>query len=58
MNKASKYWIEIGYDTFSYQGVNELKVERLAKKVGKNKSSFYHYLFRREASPNKSLIRC
>ncbi|WP_338763264.1 TetR/AcrR family transcriptional regulator [Bernardetia sp. ABR2-2B] len=43
MNKSWLPWIEIGYTTFAYQGMEELKIERLAKKVGKNKSSFYHH---------------
>lgn len=43
MKKAWKVWIEIGYVTVAYQGIEELKVERLAKDVSKNKSSFYHH---------------
>lgn len=37
-------WIQAGYETFALAGPKELKIERLAKVVGKNKSSFY-YLF-------------
>lgn len=35
-------WIEKGYKIFAYEGPIGLKIERLAKIVGKNKSSFYH----------------
>ncbi|MEL7342383.1 MAG: TetR/AcrR family transcriptional regulator [Bacteroidota bacterium] len=45
MDKASKshIWIQAGYQTFALEGPQGLKVERLAKQVQKNKSSFYHY---------------
>lgn len=36
-------WIKTGYEIFAYSGQIALKIEPLAKKVGKNKSSFYHY---------------
>lgn len=36
-------WINAGYKTFAFDGPTELKVERLAQAVGKNKSSFYHH---------------
>ncbi len=36
-------WIKSGYETFAVLGEIGLKIEPLAKKVGKNKSSFYHY---------------
>ncbi|TAF68112.1 MAG: TetR/AcrR family transcriptional regulator [Cytophagales bacterium] len=36
-------WIETGYALFANEGMQALKVERLAKKVGISKSSFYHY---------------
>lgn len=36
-------WIDEGYKVFSLKGPDGLKVERLAKAVGKNKSSFYHH---------------
>ena len=35
-------WIEVGYIFFAQEGPTGLKVERLSKEVGKNKSSFYH----------------
>ncbi len=43
MNHPQNAWIEQGYQTFALEGPQGLKVERLAKAVGKNKSSFYHY---------------
>ncbi len=36
-------WIEEGYRIFAYEGRAGLKVERLSKRIGKNKSSFYHH---------------
>lgn len=42
MKEAEKIWIETGYKCFAFNGPNGLKVERLSKDVGKNKSSFYH----------------
>ena len=41
--KSEQEWIDIGYRVFAIDGPNALKVERLARAVGKNKSSFYHY---------------
>lgn len=35
-------WIQIGYELFAFEGPQALKVEVISKKVGKNKSSFYH----------------
>jgi len=35
-------WIQQGYRLFAYEGPQGLKVERIAKAVGKSKSSFYH----------------
>ena len=42
MREIEKSWIEIGYRFFAYEGPSGIKIERLAKEVGKNKSSFYH----------------
>jgi AcrR family transcriptional regulator len=36
-------WILIGYELFSKEGPAGLKVEVVARKVGKSKSSFYHH---------------
>lgn len=43
MNKACLPWIQEGYATFAINGPQGLKVERLSKLVGKNKSSFYYH---------------
>ncbi len=42
MRAVEKNWLETGYRCFAKEGPNGLKVERLSKEVGKNKSSFYH----------------
>jgi len=36
-------WIKKGYEFFALNGQTGLKVEPLAKAVGRSKSSFYHY---------------
>ncbi|TAE30675.1 MAG: TetR/AcrR family transcriptional regulator [Cytophagales bacterium] len=36
-------WIEVGYDLFAQHGPSGLKVEVIARRVGKSKSSFYHH---------------
>ena len=36
-------WLQQGYSTFALDGPEALKVERLARAVGKSKSSFYHH---------------
>lgn len=44
MTKDNKLpWILIGYNIFSKEGPIGLKVEIIARKVGKSKSSFYHH---------------
>ncbi|MGD1892895.1 MAG: TetR/AcrR family transcriptional regulator [Cyclobacteriaceae bacterium] len=43
MNKAQILWVQKGYQIFAWEGPLGLKVERLAKAVGKSKSSFYHF---------------
>jgi|TARA_B110000093_G_C12949591_1_gene401880 AcrR family transcriptional regulator len=35
-------WLEVGYTIFSVEGPKGLKIEVLAREVGKSKSSFYH----------------
>ena len=35
-------WLDVGYALFAEEGPSALKVERLARRVGKSKSSFYH----------------
>jgi len=41
--KNKEIWIKTGYEIFAVNGHNGLKIEPLAKKVGKSKSSFYHH---------------
>lgn len=36
-------WIVAGYQTFAFEGPQALRIEKLAKTVQKNKSSFYHF---------------
>ena len=44
MTKDSKQpWILVGYNIFSKEGQTGLKIEVIARKVGKSKSSFYHH---------------
>jgi AcrR family transcriptional regulator len=43
MRELQYPWIKVGYETFAHEGPGGLKVERIAKAVGKNKSSFYHF---------------
>ena len=42
MKAIEKPWLETGYRNFAYDGPGNLKIERVAKEVNKNKSSFYH----------------
>jgi len=41
-------WLLAGYQLFATQGPDAIKVEVLARKVGKNKSSFYHHFADKE----------
>ena len=43
ITEKQRPWIELGYQSFAYEGPQGLKVERLADGVEKNKSSFYHF---------------
>lgn len=43
MNDLKKPWIEEGYFVFATEGPTALKIERLAKNLSINKSSFYHH---------------
>ncbi|MEM6800145.1 MAG: helix-turn-helix domain-containing protein [Bacteroidota bacterium] len=43
MKDLTLAWILEGYRIFAEKGPSALKVEALARKVGKNKSSFYHH---------------
>lgn len=48
MNVLKKPWIIIGYELFAKEGPTGLKIETIAKKVNKSKSSFYHHFANRE----------
>ncbi|QIK58958.1 TetR/AcrR family transcriptional regulator [Dysgonomonas sp. HDW5A] len=43
MVDTKELWIKTGYDIFAKSGITGLKIERLAKKIGISKSSFYHH---------------
>ncbi|MEL6675328.1 MAG: TetR/AcrR family transcriptional regulator [Bacteroidota bacterium] len=43
LNHRQQAWIDAGYQLFAKQGPPGLKVEVLAREVGKSKSSFYHH---------------
>lgn len=43
MLKPQNIWLEVGYAEFALQGYRQIRIERLAKKVGISKSSFYHH---------------
>jgi AcrR family transcriptional regulator len=43
MNESKNIWIENGYKMYSSTGISGIKIEKLAKKIEKSKSSFYHY---------------
>lgn len=42
-NDYKEIWIKKGYEIFAISGQAGLKIEPLAKEVGKSKSSFYHH---------------
>lgn len=42
MKKIERPWLDIGYHNFAYEGPKALRIERMSKELGKNKSSFYH----------------
>lgn len=43
MKTLEKPWIELAYEIFARKGPQGLTIEGLSKKIGKNKSSFYHH---------------
>ncbi|MCE1190281.1 MAG: TetR/AcrR family transcriptional regulator [Ignavibacteria bacterium] len=43
MLESKDYWITSGYEFAAYNGISELKIEKLARIVGISKSSFYHH---------------
>jgi AcrR family transcriptional regulator len=42
-NNSSSEWMNAGYDIFAREGTDGLQVERLARIVSLNKSSFYYF---------------
>lgn len=48
VSEMRQKWLEAGYEMFADVGPDQFNVEKLAKKVGFNKSGFYHYFFDRE----------
>ncbi len=55
MGESVQKWIEAGYELFASEGPESLHVERLAKKLGLNKSGYYHYFGDREVFISKIL---
>ncbi|OAV46245.1 TetR/AcrR family transcriptional regulator [Lewinella sp. 4G2] len=53
--KTAQPWLTIGYRIFSQEGPGALHIERLAKQLGKSKSSFYHHFSDREIFISKLL---
>lgn len=43
MSNSRNIWLQAGYQFFSEEGPDGNRVSRLAKVLGRNKSSFYHY---------------
>jgi len=39
---SKEKWIEAGYELFAREGLKEVRIERLARDLDLNKSSFYH----------------
>ncbi|MCU0377123.1 MAG: TetR/AcrR family transcriptional regulator [Bacteroidales bacterium] len=55
MGDSAQRWIEAGYELFANEGPEGLQVEKLAKKLGLNKSGFYHHFGDREVFISKVL---
>jgi AcrR family transcriptional regulator len=43
MSDSSQKWIGAGYEVFSIEGPEGVQVEKLARRLGMNKSGFYHH---------------
>ncbi|MFN7118735.1 MAG: TetR/AcrR family transcriptional regulator [Saprospiraceae bacterium] len=43
MTESKDLWLRTGYEIFALNGKNGLKIDTLSRKVGINKSSFYHH---------------
>ena len=48
MKETINRWIEAGYEIFAHEGPEGVQIEKLARKVGLNKSGFYHYFSDRD----------
>ena len=48
MTESSMKWIIAGYELLAIEGPEGIKVEKLARQLGLNKSGFYHYFGDRE----------
>jgi AcrR family transcriptional regulator len=48
MNDIREKWIHEGYSMLAKEGPNCIQIERLARNIGTNKSSFYHYFVDRD----------
>jgi AcrR family transcriptional regulator len=42
-SNSKEQWVEVGYDVFAKDGLPGLRIEVLARMLGLNKSSFYHF---------------
>jgi len=42
MPKSIQKWLEAGYELFAIEGPDGVQVEKLARRLGLNKSGFYH----------------
>jgi AcrR family transcriptional regulator len=43
MTPKKELWLNVGYEIFGRLGPKQLKIEKIAQKVGISKSSFYHH---------------
>lgn len=51
--KTTQGWLDIGYSIFANEGPEGIQVERLARILGVNKSSFYHFFVDKEIFVNE-----
>lgn len=42
-SNSKEQWIEMGYNVFAKEGLPGIRIEALARNLGLNKSSFYHF---------------
>jgi|WetSurMetagenome_2_1015567.scaffolds.fasta_scaffold68100_1 AcrR family transcriptional regulator len=42
-SEASLIWIRAGYELFALEGKEGVQIEKLARKIGRNKSGLYHH---------------